>query len=271
MGAVLLTLSVSIILAVNTIGGTQLYDGLGASGIRWGLVFQLTLFISAGIHILILAVTDLMRHRDAKSILLFLWIIGAFLFSSYINWTTSARNIFPMLPAVAILVIRRINYFDKESNTSISAIWPLLPAALISFLVTWADVSLANNQRSAANTIGAKFNNYQYPVKFQGHWGFQYYMEALGFEAVDFREDHWKGDIMIIPRNNSNVILPQGKQSIWPQGGRFILAETFQEKTLRWLSVTKSGGAGFYSSQLGPLPFAIGEVLPEEYAVFLAR
>ena len=53
-------------------------------------------------------------------------------------------------------------------------------------------------------------------------------MEALGFEAVDFKEDHSKGDIMIIPRNNSNVILPPGKQSIWPQGGRFILAETFQ-------------------------------------------
>ncbi len=275
MGAALLALSASIILSVGAIGGTQLYGELGSSGykpgIRWGLVFQLTLFIAAGMHILILSITDLMRHKDATSILLALWIVGVFVFASYINWTTSARNIFPMLPAAAILVMRRINYFNREPNSSISAIWPLFPAAVISLLVTWADVSLANNQRSAANTISAKLNNYQYPVKFQGHWGFQYYMEALGYQAVDFGEEHSPGDIMIIPRYQSNIVWPQGEQSLWPQGGRFIPTDKFQEKTLSWLSVMRLGGAGFYSSQAGPLPFAIGEVSPEEYIVFLAR
>lgn len=277
MGAILLTLSLSVLLSVNTIGSIQLYDELGSSvfdsGIRWGLVFQLTLFISAGMHILILAITDLMRHRNATSMLLFLWIMGAFIFSSYINWTTSARNILPMLPAAAILVMRRLNYLNEESNTFFSrkAIWPLFPAALISILVTWADVSLANSQRSAANTMDVRFKAYQYPVKFQGHWGFQYYMEGMGYEAVDFRKEHSEGDIMIIPSNQSNTIWPQKNQGRWPQGDRFIPIEKFQEQTLRWLSVMRLGGAGFYSSQAGPLPFAMGEVPPEEYIVFKAK
>jgi 4-amino-4-deoxy-L-arabinose transferase-like glycosyltransferase len=277
MSAVLLILSFSVLLSVNTIGGVQLYDELESSGfksgMRWGLIFQLTLFISAGMHILILSATDLMKNRDATSILLFLWIMGAFIFSSYINWTTSARNIFPMLPVAAILVIRRINYSNEESNTAIprNAIWPLLPAVLISILVTWADVSLANSQRSAANTIYAKLKNYQYPVKFQGHWGFQYYMEELGYEAVDFRTEHSEGDIMIIPRNQSNTVWPQNNQARWPQGDRFIPIEKFQEQILRGLSVMRLGRAGFYSSQAGPLPFAIGEVTPEEYIIFQAK
>jgi len=206
-----------------------------------------------------------MRRRDASSLLLFLWVIGTFLFSSYINWTTSARNIFPMLPAAAILVIRRINYFNKESQTSIrgQVLWPLFPAALISFLVTWADVSLANSQRSAANTIDVKLSDSQYPVTFQGHWGFQYYMESLGYKAADINGMRLSGDdIVIISLNNTNLFRPRG---------RIIQTAKIQEQTLGWLSVMRKGWAGFYSSRWGPLPFAIGEVSPDEYIINLVK
>ena len=69
VATVLSILLILMLLSMNTIGGAKLYDEMESldykTGIRWGLVFQLTLFISAGIHILILAITDLMRHRDA--------------------------------------------------------------------------------------------------------------------------------------------------------------------------------------------------------------
>lgn len=256
--SVLLILLISILLS-NTIGDAKLYD---ETGVRWGLVLQLTLFISAGIHILILAITDLMRYRDASSLLLFLWVIGTFLFSSYINWTISARNIFPMLPAAAILVIRRINCSYKEPRTSLRwpvVLWPLLPAALISFLVTGADFSLANSQRSAAHTIDEKLRDYQLPVTFQGHWGFQYYMEFLGYKAVDVRTEHSEGDIVIIPLDNSNLARPKG--------GLFTLTGQVQEQPLGWLSVMKKEWAGFYNSHRGPLPFAIGEVPPQRFLI----
>ena len=96
-------------------------------------------------------------------------------------------------------------------------------------------------------------------------------MEELGYEAVDFRTEHSEGDIMIIPRNQSNTVWPQNNQARWPQGDRFIPIEKFQEQILRGLSVMPLGRAGFYSSQAGPLPFAIGEVTPEEYIIFQAK
>ena len=96
-------------------------------------------------------------------------------------------------------------------------------------------------------------------------------MEELGYEAVDFRTEHSEGDIMIIPRNQSNTVWPQNNQARWPQGDRFIPIEKFQEQILRGLSVMRLGRAGFYSSQAGPLPFAIGEVTPEEYIIFQAK
>ena len=267
--AILFVLSIFILISMGTIGSVKLYDEMESlgykAGVRWGLIFQLTLFISSGIHILILAITDLMRHRDASSILLFLWIIGTFLFTSYFNWTTSARNIFPMLPAAAILVIRRINnsYKEPRSSKNWQVFWPLLPAALISFLVTWADFSLANSQRSAAYTIGNKLSDYKLPVTFQGHWGFQYYMEPLGYKAVDFRKEPSKGDIMIIPGNNTNTV--------WPNTDVFRLTGKIQEQPSGWLSVMKMGWSGFYSSVWGPLPFAVGEVSPEEFFVYMAE
>ena len=266
---VLLTLLVSALLSMDTIGGAKLYDEMESSGyrtgVRWGLVFQLALFISAGIHVLILATTDLMRHKDAPSLLLFLWVIGTFIFSSYLNWTTSARNIFPMLPAAAILAIRRADYFYKKPLTSLRRqfLWPLLPAALVSFMVTWADFSLANSQRSAAFSIGDELIGYQSPVTFQGHWGFQYYMESLGYKAVDFRVEPSSGNIMIVPINNTNTA--------WPNRDRFILTGKVEEQPLGWFSIMKKGWSGFYSSVWGPLPFAIGAVTPEKFAIFLVK
>ena len=116
--------------------------------------------------------------------LLFIWVFGTFIFYCYLNWTTSARNILPILPAASILVIRRINFYLKEPQTFFRSqfLWPLLPAVFISFLVAYADASWANSQRSAAQTINQKFADHKSDVMFQGHWGFQYYMESLGYK-----------------------------------------------------------------------------------------
>jgi len=169
-----------------------------------------------------------------------------------------------MLPAGAILVIRRLNYFAKESvSDNWQALWPLLPAALISFLVIWADYSIANIQRSAVNTVGVKLSNYKYQVTFQGHWGFQYYMESLGYKAVDFGVKPSAGDAMVIPFNNTNLVVPKKD--------KFTLMGLIQEQPLGWLSVLKFGYAGFYSSLWGPLPFFIGEIPPEEFFVYTVK
>lgn len=257
----LLILSIAVPLSMKTVSGLELYD---ETGVRYGFLIQLSLFILAGIHVLILAAADLLENRNSSSLLLFLWVIGVFLFTSYLNWTISGRNILPMLPAAAVLVFRRMSRPGKESKKFPTHLprMPLILAAMITFLVAWADFSLASAQRSAANTFRDKYGDYPHRVLFQGHWGFQYYMESAGFEAFNLKEYKMKqGDMIIIPVNNSDLDLPDPRL--------FKLVDANTEGTLSRISVMHLGvGAGFYSSNFGPLPFVIANVPPEEYFVF---
>ena len=262
VGGVLLTLSIATLLVMGTVGELCLRN---ADGIQWGLVIQFGLFIMAGVHILALAVTDLWKNRDASSLMLFLWIFGTFLFATFVNWTVNARTVFPMIPAAGILVMRR---FDMRTKAwPLPSVWllvvPLIPAAFIALSVTWADYSLAGCQRSAARMIDARFHNYPHKLWFQGHWGFQHYMEAIGGKALDFKYSVIrKGDIIVVPSNNCFTVVPQSN--------KFRIVEGLQSKTsCRWIGTMQSPiGTGFYSDVWGPLPFAVGNVPPERYLLF---
>jgi len=257
----LFLLSIAVLCAMKRLSNLEIYN---ETGVPYGLLIQLALFISAGIHILILAIADLWENRNSSSLLLFLWVTGTFLFTCYINWTISARNIFPMLPAVAILVFSRIDHSKKGSKKLLTYFpqVPLVLAAIITFAVTWADFSLANAQRSAAKTFQARYSDNANRVFFQGHWGFQYYMESHGFKPLNFRKYPKKqGDIIIVPGNNTNLRRPDKRLF------KFI-GKDLQE-TPDWVSVMYLRGAGFYSSVWGPMPFVFANIPPEEYKVFL--
>ena len=267
VATLLLILLVYVLSSIESIGpllslvyGFKLHDKIKfleySTEVRWGFVFQIALFGLCGLHILILAISDLIRNKDASALLLFIWVFGTFIFYCFLNWTTSARNILPILPAASILVIRRINFYLKEPQTFFRSqfLWPLLPAVFISFLVAYADASWANSQRSAAQTINQKFADDKSNVMFQGHWGFQYYMESLGYKPIDFKKAP-EGNIMIIPTNNTNLKQPNMRI--------FMQIDKVQKQTLSLLSLS-----GWYSSLRGPLPFALGMTLPEDYIVY---
>ena len=184
------------------------------STIPYYLIIQYSIFITIGGQILLLSVADLLTYKDAKSMLLFLWVFGTFVFASYLNWTINARTVLPMIPAVGIIVIRRIQTKTglKNSLKSFKYIWPLIPAALIALSATWADVTLANSQRTAAREITSEFNNYPHTIWFQGHWGFQYYMQSIGAKPLDYKNSLIKdGDIVVVPLNNYSLNLPNKK------------------------------------------------------------
>lgn len=263
VGGVLLALSIATILVMGTVGTLCLRN---ADGIQWWLVIQFGLFIVAGVHILALAVADLWKHRDASSLMLFLWILGTFLFASFVNWTVNARTIFPMIPVAGILVMRRFDLRAKvqQMPSGWCLVLPLIPAACIALSVTWADHSLAVCQRSAARMIHARFHNYPHTLWFQGHWGFQYYMETLGGKALDFNNSVLrKGDIIIIPLNNSNIKQPRRDKF------QFVGKEQLMT-SCRWIGTMQGSiGSGFYADVWGPLPFAVGTVPPEKYLFFM--
>jgi 4-amino-4-deoxy-L-arabinose transferase-like glycosyltransferase len=264
VGAILTILFVITIASAEKIGNTPTRR---IDGVRWGFLIQVILMAVGGVSLVALAGVDIRQHRDADSLLLLLWVVGIFLFASFINWTVNARSILPMVPAAGILLVRRVERLSKTKREMrmLRAAWPLIPAAVVALLVGWADYAWASTARSAAETISKSFESYKGDIWFQGHWGFQYYMESNGHKALDFK--HSKpvpGDIVIVPSNNCfSWNLPQKD---------FLLSQTFQVEPFRWLAtMSPSLGASFYASVWGPIPFAVGPVAAEKYRAYIVR
>jgi len=233
---------------------------------NWLFITQCCLFLITGTVVLLLAFFDLWRHKNADSLFLFLWIIGTFIFSTFINWTINGRSILPMFPVIGILVLRHIEQ-KRAFNDLMSAkifFLPLIPALLIALSVTWADYKWADNARKEAAMINHAYQNQHGNVWFSGHWGFQYYMETYGAKALDeTRSIITRGDIVVNPSDNTNAYsMPEDM---------FNIIQVYKIAPLRWLSTLNTHtGAGFYSSKWGPLPFVFGPVPEAEYSVFMA-
>jgi 4-amino-4-deoxy-L-arabinose transferase-like glycosyltransferase len=233
------------------------------SGNRLLLVGQLAVFATIGVGVLILAVADLSTRRDAPALLLFLWVAGTFQFAGYINWTVNGRSILPLTPAVAVLVTRRLaQRHGPAAGKPRFAYLALLPAAALALVVTWADYQLAESGRRAAELLVTAERSRPGTIWFQGHWGFQYYMQEWGGKPWDKHDSRPEaGDCIVRPSNTTNrSSLPKELLNEEPA--------IIDLRAFPCLSTMHDGvGAGFYSSIWGPLPFALGDVPDERYEV----
>ena len=228
---------------------------------HWGWVnVQLLFCLAGGISLLALTIADFAKKRDAASLLLLLWVAGTLYFAVVVNWTVNARSLLPLAPAVAILIARRLEGTQPPSH---GWRWLACPAALmvsgaVSLWVASGDAALANTARIAANYVHQQTRNEAGTVEFQGHWGFQYYMESFGARPLEQGESgSHPGDLIVVPVNNTNPFNIAEKTE---------LLETVEiEVPSRVTTISTELGAGFYSSAWGPLPFAIGHIPNERY------
>jgi hypothetical protein len=230
------------------------------------LLVQATLFAVAGLQVIVLAASDLMRDRSANAWLLALWIGGVGAFAVFANWTVNARAILPAAPVVAILIWRRVALRHGEEARGFWArrsVVPLVASLVIAAAVAWGDWRLADNARVAASTLAAKYGSESGTLWFQGAWGFQHYMEEQGGRRTSIGKTVLEpNDILISPNNNTNV------QNLPDNMGLFTTLEVFRLPVASWVStMSTETGAGFYTSFLGPLPYVFGATPPEIYVV----
>lgn len=253
-GAVLAAVAVT-----GAIAGSVLPEYVGSVWMRAGL---LGLFATAGFSLLALGVADIVTRREPVSWLLCLWVLGTFLFAAGVNWTTNGRSILPMVPAAAILIARRVE--SRRPGSAPSARRTVSVAACAAMLavgVAYADLEYAHTNKVAAWWICQRHMGPSHDLVFQGHWGFQYYMEALGAKAFDTDTTVLRpGDILAVPQHNSNVTPPQETDSL-------RILEVMNVPSSRWIATMRMG-AGFYADGYGPLPFAVGKVPPEPYHIY---
>ena len=230
------------------------------------LSIQIGIWAAAGVSVACLAAVDLWRSRDAESLLLFLWTAGTFVFAGFVNWSTNGRSILPVVVPAGILVARRLE-LRATTHGLISMpfrVMPLVAAALFSFAVVWADYRFAETARTGAALIHDKYSSAAPTTWFQGHWGFQYYMQRLGAKPIERKSGFTPGDVIAVPTTNT---------------GRFVMPAEWTARSGsidvpagRWLAtMSLDVGAGFYADAFGPLPFAVGFVPDEEFKILSVR
>ena len=221
---------------------------------------QLFFYVGGGISLLALAIADFRRNRNALSLLLLLWILGTMFFAVVVNWTVNARSLLPMIPAVAILIARRLELLKIPSGkpqwAGVAAC--LLVSLAVSLSVAAGDMATANSARTAANYMREKSRDDLRPPWFEGRWGFEYYMQVFGARpAQPDGEGARFADLVVIPKYNTALF-------------RFPLKVTGEQTAdfdiHTWVTaMNPDAGAGFYFSGWGPLPFAFGPVPQQRY------
>jgi hypothetical protein len=172
-----------------------------------------------------------------------------------------------MAPAVGILLARRLEQrvLTGRKTCLRSAVICLAAGAALALLVTRADFCLALAVRQSAQQACVKHGREPGTLWYQGHWGFQFYMDAMGAIPLDIKHSALKpGDTLVVPENNTSLF-PVNSETA-------TLRETIAVSGPRRLTTWSTpAGAGFFAAAEGPLPFAFGHVPPENVFVYVLK
>ena len=254
--ALLASLSAS---AADDLYGFPMTD---ADGFKWWIIVHLFVFLAAGLGTLGLPCVRLLRAPSADSLLLGLWVLGTFLFAAVLNWTVNGRSVLPAVPAVAILLVQRLDRHVRAGKKRIAHA-AIAAGLLVALAVAWADLRHANTAREAADRATEYDGGSTDRIRYQGHWGFQWYMEQHGARALNLNSPVLtRGEFVVLPGNNTEV------RELPRQGARLL--ERLELPTTRWVStMSPFEGTGYYAARKrGPLPFALRPTTPERYYVY---
>ena len=218
------------------------------------------IFAAIGFAMVAAAIFAVIRDRELTALVCSFWLLGIFVFATFLNWSFTAKTLLPAAPAAMILLGRWRERVGLAEGTLSRWIAPIL-LGLLSLWITWADYRQANTARAAAREFRNEFRNEVGTVWFASHWGFQYYMQQWGAVPLNANGSQIRsGDPYIFPANNTSLIsVPYEK---------LILIRKAEFPTLPVVSTSgRRTGAGFYSSLRGTIPWAMDQVLPETYYV----
>lgn len=230
------------------------------------MLLHQVIFGACGAALAAQAAWSMWRRRDAVTLLLGLWLWGTLLFAGVVNWTCNGRSILPLVPAAAILALRDApRLFAAGSGGWIRGALVAVGLAL-SLLVVHGEAAFANADREMARALLEDYPpSKAQTVWFQGHWGWQYYLQAGGARPIDFKHTVLPpNDVILMPQNNTNVlelgdaVTQVIKERNAPQS-RFVA------------SMSEARGAAFHASKLGPLPYRLGPAPPHGFQVLRTR
>ena len=173
------------------------------------------------------AAFSLLRIRQPADRLLVAWAVGGLVFLLGLRFM-AARYWLPFLPALALAALRQAP--DRRLVAAAVAV-----NVLVALGVSVDDRAFARAQRDAAAAVTAELG----PGRFAGHWGWQHYLEAAGWIAI---EDEGAPGALLV---SSAVAWPQDPDptACLEVARRFAIADTWWGPRVH----TASGAANLHS------------------------
>jgi hypothetical protein len=258
----------AVMVAAFSVGTFELFSFTTPTHIRWGALIQMAVWVTGGVHLLLLAWGEWRARRDAASLTVLAWVTGTLAFAAWFNWSVTVRSLLPSVPAVGILLAWRAERWGISVKRRAKIV---MAAAVVAFAAGVADARLARAAWETARlgtgkaVRGVMAEGNEPRIWFEGHWGFQYYLEKNGAKALDYERFRLTSDdLLLIPLNNIRVVFPARET---------VDVVTALSVSGPWGLTVHHGelGAGFHSDYWGPLPLAFGRVPPEKTLVLRPR
>ncbi len=266
---------------VVALGLTPFFDGYSILQLLLGesepygaqSLAHLGLMLGAGVLLLGLVGMDIAKRWGPEALLLALWVLGTLVFTVRVNHLINARVILPMVPAVAIVLVRQLaaRAEDVHEHPPRRLLWPLPVAALFSLWVMAGDYAVAENGKESAQRAVEAARGEDGDLYYSGLWGFQYYLQAGGARPLRVQPaDTLDGQHKPILQSGDLVVVSSDGRETWrvpPKGIEEVEIYSFQNRfgVATYHPVVE---AGFYSHLSGLFPYFIGVMPPEEYGLY---
>jgi hypothetical protein len=210
------------------------------------------------------------RERDLRDALLLSWVALVVWFQFGLLFA-SVRYLLPILPAVVLLVMRHrlVNLERARARAGLAVCLTLALAIAI------GDAKTANLYRRFVSEVAipeaAKGDGRFF---FDGHWGFQYYMEAAGGRILNyFLQPRWRaGDVLVIARVPfPSYKHPTPSRSIDFETVEFAWSPGWPVRTIDCSAWANFYGPGVMQCRNLALPFGFSTKAADEFVIYRAR
>ena len=211
-----------------------------------GVVFSLGALVSLGVFR-----CRLLRGHPYGG-LLATWAAVLMVLQLFFYWSIVTRYVaFLIMPIVlAQAVVLEARLAPETLRRTYAA--GFVAVFALSLALARVDYRYAGAQKETVRMLAERFRGRR--LWFTGHWGFQYYMEKAEASQIDALAGGWQaprpGDIAVIPTINTRILQPPFR----PAAGQPEFLVCRDRVPLRLI---QRGGAGFFTSKFGFLPYSI--------------
>ena len=198
---------------------------------------------------------------------LFVWFasaLGAYLF--FLIPYVSARHLLLLFPPIILLFVNEAGKLwpartrAREAFLGATLVMTLagaLAAAIADYdsasVYPAAAVELGQQLRADAGAGGALY--------YRGEFGFRYYLEQQGFQAMSDRTELHPGDLIVFSEMSSPA-------RDWPEGTYTEAARLEPGDSFPFRVWNLWAGAGFYTDQMGSLPIVVSRAEEDQIIVY---